>query len=188
MEKAFSLLETKKPGDTLDSQEAKQLGKVVANLLTAVAQRRRNILLYHDSLQNTIGMFLQLSGHAVQYEVPFESGGERVIFDIVAQRGKEELVVEVKDEITSRDMGQVYGYADILQLAREKAKVYLGTDVLNYERVLLGMTGEMMKELMEREHLRLILADKYFLIICDNYNQLVLTEMPHLFFSEEKVG
>ncbi len=185
-----SILDTKKVGEKLNKRESKQLFKIVNELLETVGQRRKHFLLTHNSLQNTIGIFLQLIGWYVQYELPFMSGGfeaEKVIFDIVADKGRRTVVVEVKDFIKSRDLGQVWGYVDTVQLRKVKTDVYLGTDILNYNSLIYGTTGQMISGLMEDGDIGIILADKYFMITCDNYAQLVLEEMPEFVFSEEKV-
>lgn len=185
-------LDQVKPGTKLEPKQSKQLAKELDAAISAIRQRRRHLLLVHDSLQHTIGLFLQMLGCRVEYEVPFAQGGwstERVIFDIVAGKGKEQLVVEVKDVVTTRDMGQVYGYANALQLSKEKAKLYLGTDILNYEDLVMpGMVAETVRELMERERLGVIFADKYLLLVCDNHAQLTLNEMPAFVPSAEPVG
>jgi len=164
--------------------------KILRQLHQAVSSRRR-FLLTHNSLQNVMGLFFQRFNFSAEYEVPFHSGGfgaEKVIFDVVAERGKKVIVVEIKDTISSRDLGQIHGYADTLQINKFRAQLFLGTDVLNYDELINGTTGEMIKELMERENVGIILADKYFMILCQTYNQLVLVEMPEFWFSEEPVG
>ncbi len=185
-----SILDTKKQGEKLSKRESKQLLKIVNERYETVGERRNYVLLTHNSLQNTIGIFFQHIGWDVEYEVPFMSGGfeaEKVIFDIVADKGRRTVVVEVKDVIKSRDLGQVWGYVDTVQLSKVKTYVYLGTDILNYDSLRYGTTGQMIRELMEDGGIGIILADKYFMIICDNYAQLVLKEMPKFLFSEEKV-
>lgn len=184
-------LEKIKPGTPLTPEQSEQLASELRQVIAAIATRRRHLLLVHDSLQNTIGIFLRVLGYEVEYEVPFHRGeweAERVIFDIVATRARETMIVEVKDVVTSRDLGQVYGYLNTLQLSKVEAKVYLGTDVLNWGDLTSGVTGETVKELMEREGLGVILADKYLLAVFDNYHQLVLQEVPSLVPSEEPVG
>lgn len=180
-----------KPGTKLTAQQTEQLNQELGQVISRIAHRRKHLLLIHDSLQNTIGMFFQFLGWRVEYEVPFHSGewdAERTVFDIVATQDENTAVIEVKDVVTSRDLGQVYGYANTLQLAKIKAKIFLGTDILNWDNLLVGVIGETVKELIERESMGVILADKYLLIICDNYLQLALREMPQIVPSVQPIG
>ena len=188
---ARSVLDDVKPGTVLTVQQSKALDVLLAQVLEVVANRRRGILLIHDSLQNTIGLFLQMFNWEVEYEVRFERGEwdpERMVFDIVATKSRQQMVIEVKDVISPRDLGQVWGYAKALQLSREKGRVYLGTDILNYGRLVTGTIGEMVKELMENERTGVILADKYVMVVFESYAQLTLQEMPQMLISEEAVG
>lgn len=186
-----SNLENVEPGTELTSEQAKALERVMAETLKAVAKRRKSILLIHDSLQNSIGLFLQLFGWGVEYEVRFVRGEwapEAMVFDIVAAKGRRELVVEVKDAVAPRDLGQVWGYINALRLSGESAHVYLGTDILNYARLVTGTLGAMIQRLMGEEKMGVILADKYVLVLCHNHAQLTLQEMPDILASEEAVG
>lgn len=180
-----------KPGTKLTAAQSRYLDNIMGEVLSRVHDRRKGILLVHDSLQNTIGLFLQYAGFEVTYEVPFETGGfaaQKSVFDIVAVKGKRQLVVEVKDAVTTRDLGQVYGYISTLKLSKTKAAVLLGTDILNYGDLVEGAPGKMVSELLERELFGILLADKYALVEFDNLAQLHLKEMPAMLLSEEKVG
>lgn len=180
-----------KPAATLTSQQARYLKKFFVELLAGVSQRRKGILLTHNSLQDTIGQFFQLTGFDVGYEVPFDMGGfnsQKSIFDIVAEKGKFQFVVEVKPEVTTRDMGQVYGYVSTLKLSKSKAYVCLGTDILNYGDFVQGAVGKIARDLLERERFEIFLADKHALVEFGNISQLRLQEMPGIIISEEKIG
>jgi len=179
------------PGTKLERRQATRVGKELGTAIRNISVRRKGTLLVHDSLQSTIGVFLSLLGWNVAYEVPFEVGtwgSDRMVFDVVGSRGKKTVVVEVKDAVAARDLGQVFGYGIALKLAKEKAKLYLGTDILNYGELTQGVVGEAVHQLMEHYDLGVILADKYLLMVADNYAQLVLDEMPALIPSEEPVG
>lgn len=186
-----STLSKMKAGARLEPKDSRELAKELAQVLQVVSQRRKGILLVHDSLQNTIGLFFQMFNWQVGYEVPFERGDwgpERMVFDVVATKGRMQKIVEVKDTVGPRDLGQVWGYINALQLSSEHGQVYLGTDMLNYGGLLSGRIGAMVKKLMEHERMGVILADKYVQINCHNYAQLALEEMPEIWASEEKVG
>lgn len=180
-----------KPGTKLSAEQATALDEDLATILDAVRRRRRGLFLIHDSLQNAIGLFLQLANYQVGYKVPFVRGGwagERKAFDIAGTSGEETFVVGVKETVGARDLGQIWGYIKTLKLSHDKAKVYLGTDILNFGRLQTGSIGAMVQELMEKENMGVLLADKYVLIGCENYAQLTLQEMPVILTSEEPVG
>jgi len=104
-----------------------------SQVLRAIRQRRHSLLI-HNSLQNTIGLFHQGLGFQVAYEVPFYTGRgfsiERKVFDVVARKMDKTIIVEVKTSIDARDLGQAYGYSNVLELANTKADLYLGADIL----------------------------------------------------------
>jgi len=184
-------LATVKPGQQLAVSQVKALGTMVAELLTEVSTRRKGILLVYDSLQNTLGLFFQMFNWRVEYEVRFERGNwdpERMVFDIVATKGRRVVIIEVKDVVSPRELGQVWGYTKAIQLSGEKAKVYLGSDILNYGDLVEGTRGSMIQELMAKENVGVILADKYVVLQFHNYRQLMLEEMPELWVSEARVG
>lgn len=183
-------IEGLKPGAKLTLKQGGQVAQLIGESIEDVSRRRKGILLVHDSLQKTIGLFFQMFNWEVGYEVPFEEGGwspERMVFDIVAQKGRQVRVIEVKDEVKTRDLGQVAGYIDALKLSGQRAKVYLGTDLLNYDELLEGTIGQMTRDLMQRQAMGVILADKYLLVYFHTYSQLVLEEMPEIWISEDKV-
>lgn len=190
MKKAKSILETKYVGEQLNVKERREAIKILRQLYQA-ALSRRGFPLSHNNLQSTMGLFFKLFGYSVEYEIGFypdKFHREPVRFDLVATKGKKRIIIEVKDTVSSKDLGQVHGYADMLQINKFRALVFLGTDILKYGEIVSGTIGKMVKELMERENVGIILVDKYFMILCHTYNQLALVEMPEFWFSEEPVG
>ena len=131
-------------------------------------------MLAHSTIQGCIGSLFAAAGAAVHYEVPYSRGQwapKRFVFDVVIEVSKQTLVVEVKDFITARDLGQVYGYCKALELEGDSAKVFLGTDVLHLELLTRerGVISHQVRDMMAALKLGLIFADTGFLIRCDNY-------------------
>jgi hypothetical protein len=128
----------------------------------------------------------------VRYEVPFHTGSgfvdERRVFDIVARKIEKTIIVEVKTAIKARDLGQAYGYSNALESANTKADLYLGADILTWGKLLMGTSRESIKEFMQREQMGVMLADKYWLVVCRNFQQLTGEEMPIIFGSRLKLG
>ena len=52
-------------------------------------------------------------------------------FDIMAQKEKNTIVIEVKPEITTRDLGQVLGYVYDVRKKYTTSRFFIGTDILN---------------------------------------------------------
>ena len=190
MKKTKSILETKSVGELVSRNEKKQLIKIVRGLYSAAFSRRK-YLLNHTDIQCIIGLFFQSFGWSVENEIGFypdKFHREPIRFDIVATKGKKKIIVEVKNIVSARDLGQIHGYANTLEINKFKALLFLGTDILNHDELVSGTIGKMVKELMERENVGVILVDKYFMILYQTYNQLALAEMPEFWFSEEPVG
>ena len=183
----------KKLGEPLNRKEQKELGKLFEELYLDALSRRRyqRLPMPHYMLQNVTATFLRMFGYDADFEVSFNAGSgfdtERIRFDVVAEKGKKALIVEVKDKISTRDFCQLQGYFRSLRKSRVKADLYLCTDVINYTKLVSGTTGDMCCELMENEKVRIMFADKYFLIICHTHSQLMLTEMPEFLTSEKVV-
>lgn len=177
-------------GTKLVGRQAKFYEKWIKEVMEAI-ESRRHLLLTHNSLQNTIGLFLQSFGFDVSYEVPFlvgGFGGERSVFDIVSQFKKNTTVVEIKDVVDDRAIGQILSYVSALKLQKTKADVFLGTDFLNWFRLVDGTLGEAVQDLMESKKVGVILADKYLFGMFDNWTQLCGDEMAAIWLSTDPIG
>ena len=179
----------KQPGDPLDSGERRIVQNFIGKLLAAADQRRKGKLLSHNTLQDLAGWYFSQWGYAVGYEAPFHRGGfsrENVRFDVIAEKKKEFIAIEIKDNPTARDVGQVDGYIDLLQSVDFKAEVYLGFDFLsllyihNNARVL-EQVGEQIRD----EGLKIFLLDKLFCLLIDDFDQWNLKAMPEFYFVEQ---
>jgi hypothetical protein len=179
------ILASKKAGESLSVKEQKELVKFVLETVEQAALRRKRVLLSHNNLKDSIGIYFQAMGVQVNYEVAFiaEGSSEKVSFDIIAEKGKQMYAFELQDQLTSEGLQQIYGHIHTLQLTKTKAKVILGTDILIYPDFWKDMTGETIKDLMVKDDLGVMLVDNNgFAIICLTYPQLNLTEMPELWF------
>ena len=191
----YAFLDIKAQGEELTTLEGKKYFKWFwKNIYTLVSERRKGKYLLHNTLQNEAGIWLQSFGWDVEYEVPFSQGGfsnEKVRFDIVAERKKELWVIEIKDELTHRDTGQVHVYANYLQSRKQKGKVWLGIDLLAFDELLRNEPlVEAVGELMNEEDIGLMLIDKHVIVFLHNINYLNATVLPELYFVDEndKIG
>ncbi|MFA5797126.1 MAG: element excision factor XisH family protein [Candidatus Woesearchaeota archaeon] len=179
------LISRKETDFDLTDKEQKALAKILSDFLSGIHQRKRGYVYTHNRIMQETSAWFEYWGYDVAVEVPFSMGkfdAETVRFDLVAQKGKELVVIEVKDMMNKRDFGQLNYYADMLQKTKTKAKLYLAIDFLEIDDAMDDETamGEMVKEIMEREHIGLIFVDKIICVICDNYEQLSLQKMPDL--------
>ena len=177
-------------GKKLSYEQSAFLGKKLDEIIAAIAQRRQFVFV-NESLQSTIGQFLRILGWEVQFQLPLDtSGGEtgKKVYDIVARKDSQMLVVETSDEVTPAELEQMGGHKKSVQVSRKKAQIYLGTDILNSSKLLDGIRGVTIQDLMERKKVGVILIDKYAMLTCNNFSQLVLEEMPQILISSEKVG
>ena len=187
VDKAFSILEMMQSGERLGREDSKQLERVVDYLIKEVEQARRCVL-SHDSLQNTIGGLLEHCGFDVKYAVQLKLNGsesDHVIFDVVAEDNEELLAVEVKDNIDASNLVPTHEYTGMSSMSKEKAKVFWGTDILDFDYLSSGATGEMVKDFMKKFGIGVMIADRQFLIICENHRQFSLQEMPKFLFPDD---
>ena len=80
------------------------------------------------------------------------------------------------------DLDNIHGLLAQLRAAGMQGRLYLATDILNGNNLVLGPLSRSVKTLMEQEGIGIILADKLFILMCQNYDQLMLEEMPHFVF------
>jgi hypothetical protein len=188
---AIEVLNKKEQGDKLTSKETEYMAELFVRLVQNAQSSRKNLCYTHNRLKSDVGKWYEYCGWDVQYEVAFSGGGfsqDQFRFDVVASYKKDTDVIEIKDVLNIRDMGQVHGYANILQKHKVKAKLYLATDILNWGACVDDdeTIGETLKELMEQEDIGIIFIDKEYMIICDNYNQVIMEELPGWIEEEEE--
>lgn len=79
----------------------------------------------------------------------------------MAQKGAKTVIVEVKPEVTTKDLGQILGYMFDVQKKFKKVRAFLGTDILSWDDIVDG--GEITDIIIDnaqRHGLGVILADK----------------------------
>ena len=140
----------------LTKKEQKILTNFLGELLNNIHQRKRGFVYTHNRIQSETASWLEYFGYEVSWEAPFSLGNfyaEKVRFDLVAEKGKDMLVIEVKDMMNKKDFGQVNYYANMLQKSNIKAKLFLALDFLELDDAMDDETamGDMVKEIMERE-------------------------------------
>jgi len=179
-----------KQGTVLDKKSSKLLNKEFWEIVEVVSERKKGYCLTHNRIQRIVGAFYELRGWDVYYEVPFSSGGYQprsVRFDLVADKGKKQVVIEVKDWLDKRDFGQVNYYSNILENNKIKAKLYLATDFISAHNIFDPAMADEIEEIMTRENVGLIFADKRLLVIFDNVQQLIFEEMPLWLMCDEEI-
>ncbi len=190
--KAWKSLQKKDVGDKLTAQEGKELyKKCIKPHIDNARTRRRGFFLVHNRLQNLTGELFNEIGWDTEFEVAYLMFGEESRFDLIATKGRKVLIIEIKDVVDQKAIGQIHMYANQLQRAKEKAQLYLGTDLLNFENLATeGSIAEAFRELMVEEEVGVIFVDNdpRYMLICDNISQLVLDEMPEVitFETEEE--
>jgi hypothetical protein len=114
----------------------------------------------HSTLCKSIGNYFGLLDWEYGFEIPLGDLDSSYRFDMMAQKGARNIIVEVKPEITTRDLGQVIGYMFDVNKKFKKGRMFLGTDILNLPVVING--GEITEILVDnaRHGLGVILADK----------------------------
>ena len=173
------------PGTKLRIEESAAVEDLFGYLLSQVAEERRGASITHDSLQNTIGQFLQKAGVEVAYRTPLgigEAGSGRNVFDIVAREADQLKIIEVRATVSQSDLDEMDGHLSTLRASGVHCKLYLGIDILNQFELVSGALRQGVKELMINEGMGAILADDLLVVVCDSYDQLRLDEMPTFLF------
>ncbi len=191
IEKATKLIDEKEVDTNLTAKEQTLLVNFLILIFNNIHQRKKGISYIHNRIQTETAAWLENWGYDVGWEIPYHMGNfnhEQVRFDLIAQKKKEVLIIEVKDILNKRDFGQVNYYSNMLEKTKLKAKLFLAVDFLNLFSAINNETaeGEIVKEIMERENVGLMFIDKEVIIICDNYEQLQLIKMPEIAFREEE--
>lgn len=138
----------------------KQYFKAIEIALEEDAEQRR-YLRTHSSIVNDIVEFFELMEWDVGTEIPIGDLDSSYRFDVMVEKGKNTIIVEVKPEITTREMGQVIGYIHDIEKKSKNARVFLGTDLFNYDTVFgEGEVGDIVFEHARNHELGIILINK----------------------------
>lgn len=134
-------------GKLLENTPKKEIYRYFQVLAKIVNESPNRYIYAHSTIQNIIIDYFHTIGWDAGAEIPFGDLDSRYRFDVMAQHGAKTIVVEVKPDVTTRDMGQVMGYVHDIEKKFKKARVFLGTDILNFGTVLGG--GEVTDMIME---------------------------------------
>ena len=121
----------------------------------------------------------------VSLGVPISPGGggsSDVVLDIIADWDGRKCLVQLKAEMGPDSLDGIPDLLSQLSATGAEGKLYVATDILNGNNLVLGPLTSVVRGLMEQDGMGVILADKLFILICENYAQLMLEEMPHFIF------
>lgn len=142
---------------------------------------KRKSVRAHDTIQNAIGAEFQSRGYEVVYEWKDVDEDSSYRYDLIAQNKKELNVVEVKDIIDIRNFGQIEAYCLQVKKENPKAKVWLGTDCMNYDNLVQGEVGQMLERLIKNENLGVILINPQLVWMLPTHEDLIhLQEKGHI--------
>ncbi len=184
-----SIMETP-AGSRLGFEESAAIEEAIAFMLDEASQDRDGEdFLSRDGLQTCVSKIMQQVGMEVICDAPLAAGGSSdATLDIVATADGQQSIVRLEENPTLDDLDNVRGLLAQLKGAGTQGRLYLATDILNGNALVLGPLSGRVKELMVEEGVGVILADKLFILICQNHDQLMLEEMPHFVFPPPTPG
>ena len=116
------------------------------------------------------------------------AGSSEMVLDVVANADGQQTMVRIEQTPSQSGLDEVYGLLAQLKAADVQGRLYLATDILNGNSLVLGPLTRAIKSLMDVEGVGVILVDKLFILICQNHDQLMLEEMPHFIFPSPQAG
>lgn len=178
-----SIMETP-AGSRLGIEESAAIEEAIAFMLDEASQDRDGEdFLSRDGLQTYVSTIMQQVGMEVVCDAPLAAGGSsEVTLDIVANADGQQTIVRLEENPSLEDLDNVRGLLAQLKAAETQGRLYLATDILNGNNLVLGPLSGRVKDLMVEEGVGIILVDKLFILMCHNYDQLMLDEMPHFVF------
>lgn len=184
-----SIMETP-AGSRLGFEESAAIEEAISFMLDEASQDRDGEdFLSRDGLQTYVSTIMQQVGMEVTCDAPLAAGGSSdVTLDIVATADGQQSIVRLEENPSLGDLDNVRGLLAQLKAAGTQGRLYLATDILNGNNLVLGPLSGGVKELMVEEGIGVILADKLFILICHNHDQLMLEEMPHFVFPPPTPG
>ena len=178
-----SIMETP-AGSRLGIEESAAIEEAIAFMLDEASQDRDGEdFLSRDGLQTCVSNIMEQVGMEVVRDAPLAAGGSsEATLDIVANADGRQTIVRLEENPSLEDLDNVRGLLAQLRASDVQGRLYLATDILNGNNLVLGPLSGTVKELMVEEGMGVILADKLFILMCHNYDQLMLDEMPHFIF------
>ncbi len=173
------------PGTKLKLEESAAVEELFSNLVDEAAELRGDTTPTRITLRNSIGRYLEWAGADIAYEaaIPTEEYRPQAkIFDIVANEDDWLRIVEIKDTISSHELDDMQNLLPQLRTSGVEGKIYLATDIFNGFDLVSGRLRDTVIRLMSEEDMGVILADELIVVICDNYDQLMMDAMPTILF------
>ena len=186
-----SIMETP-AGSRLGIEESAAIEDALTFMLDEASQDRDGEdFLSRDDLQTYMSAIMQQVGMEVVCDAPLAASGagsSEVTLDIVANADGLQSIVRLEAEPSQSGLDELSSLLAQLRTADMQGRLYLGTDILNGNSLVLGPLTRAIKSLMEVEGVGVILVDKLFILICQNHDQLMLEEMPHFIFPSPQGG
>ena len=184
-----SIMETP-AGSRLGIEESAAIEEAIAFMLDEASQDRDGEdYLSRDGLQTYLSSIMQQVGMEVTCDAPLAAGGSsETTLDIVANAEGQQTIVRLEENPSPEDLDDIRGLLAQLKASGMQGRLYLATDILNGNNLVLGPLSGRVKELMVDKGIGIILVDKLFILMCHNYDQLMLDEMPHFVFPPPQRG
>nr|MDO8082050.1 hypothetical protein [Candidatus Freyarchaeota archaeon] len=164
----------KEIGEILDLMFAGKLLETLTLKKEIVEEHMKNITNYfstqskrnhfsHSILQRTIrAIFFDLLGWDPGFEIPSGKLHPSHRYDVVAQKGSRTIVVEIKPKITAKNLDQVLGYISEVKRRFPESRVFLGTDLLNFDLVFRpGEIRDIIFDMAKKNGLGVIFVAKF---------------------------
>ncbi len=186
-----SIMETP-AGSRLGIEESAAIEDALTFMLDEASQDRDGEdFLSREGLQTYMSTIMQQVGMEVVCDAPLAASGagsSEVTLDIVANADGLQSIVRLEAEPSQSGLDELRSLLGQLRAADVQGRLYLATDILNGNSLVLGPLTRAIKSLMEVEGVGVILVDKLFILICQNHDQLMLEEMPHFIFPSPQAG
>ena len=186
-----SIMETP-AGSRLGIEESAAIEDALTFMLDEASQDRDGEdYLSRDGLQTYMSTVMQQAGMEVICDAPLAAGAagsSEATLDIVATADGQQIIVRLEENPSQSDLDNIRGLLARLKAADTPGRLYLATDILNGNSLVLGPLTQAVKNLMTVEGIGVILVDKLFILMCKNHDQLMLEEMPHFIFPSPQAG
>lgn len=179
------------PGTKLRIEESAAIEDVFGFLLSQIAQGRGDSSPSHTSLCDAIGKFLENRGSHVEYRAPILVGvanPQGTVFDVIERMDDKLSIIQVTTTVSQDDIDGMHGHINGLRTSGILGKLYFGTDILTQGDLVSGTFSGQVKDLLTNQGVGVILADDLFVAVCENFDQLMLDEMPTFLFQNRSIG
>ena len=179
-------------GNKLGIEESAAIEDAIGFMLAEASEDRDGEdVLSRDGLQTYVSKIMQQVGMEVELDVPLPAGGAgapETVLDMVADWDGRKCIVQLEADIPDDTPDRLRRLLAQVKASYPDGRLYLTTDILNGNVLVLGPLSRAVRELMVQEGMGVILADKLLILICQNHDQLMLEEMPHFIFPKPQPG